>query len=77
MRPALRPPVAAYAGPEREQPSGKPSCTTKVAQLKARIGELRDERNSYRTTNEIFTRALHTLTVECVRDSESSRRVLR
>lgn len=34
------------------------------AQLKARIDELREERDNYRTANEVFARALHALTVE-------------
>jgi uncharacterized coiled-coil DUF342 family protein len=35
-----------------------------IALLKARIDELRDERNHYRTTSEVFARAIHVLTVE-------------
>ncbi|WP_433709267.1 hypothetical protein ACQP2U_22350 [Nocardia sp. CA-084685] len=35
-----------------------------IAQLKARVDELREERDNYRTANEIFARALHTLTIE-------------
>jgi uncharacterized coiled-coil DUF342 family protein len=35
-----------------------------IAHLKARIDELREERDNYRTANEVFARALHALTVE-------------
>jgi hypothetical protein len=35
-----------------------------IARLKARIDELRGERDNYRTANEVFARALHALTVE-------------
>jgi chromosome segregation ATPase len=35
-----------------------------IARLKARIDELRKERDNYRTANEVFARALHALTVE-------------
>jgi hypothetical protein len=35
-----------------------------IAQLKARIDELREERDNYRTANEVFARALHALTIE-------------
>jgi chromosome segregation ATPase len=35
-----------------------------IAQLKARIDELREQRDNYRTANEVFARALHALTVE-------------
>ena len=35
-----------------------------IAQLKARIDELREERDHYRTANEVFARALHALTIE-------------
>lgn len=35
-----------------------------IAQLKARIDELREERDNYRTAKEVFARALHALTVE-------------
>ncbi|MFD6394183.1 hypothetical protein [Nocardia sp. NPDC060259] len=35
-----------------------------IAQLKGRVNELRNERDSYRTANEVFARALHALTIE-------------
>lgn len=35
-----------------------------IVQLKARLGKLREERDNYRTANEVFARALHALTVE-------------
>ena len=35
-----------------------------IVQLKARIDELREERDHYRTANEVFARALHALTIE-------------
>lgn len=35
-----------------------------IAQLNARIDRLREERDNYRTANEVFARALHALTVE-------------
>jgi chromosome segregation ATPase len=35
-----------------------------IALLKARIDQLRDERNHYRTASEVFARAIHVLTVE-------------
>ncbi len=35
-----------------------------IAQLNARVNELREERDNYRTANEVFARALHALTVE-------------
>ena len=35
-----------------------------IAQLKACIDELREERDNYRTANEVFARALHALTIE-------------
>ncbi|TWP32701.1 hypothetical protein [Leekyejoonella antrihumi] len=35
-----------------------------IAQLKARIDDLREERDNYRTANEVFVRALHALTIE-------------
>ena len=35
-----------------------------IEQLKARMSELREERDNYRTANEVFARALHVLTIE-------------
>ena len=35
-----------------------------ITQLKACIDELREERDNYRTANEVFARALHALTIE-------------
>ena len=35
-----------------------------ITQLKARIDELREERDHYRTANEVFARALDALTIE-------------
>jgi uncharacterized coiled-coil DUF342 family protein len=35
-----------------------------ITQLTACIDELRDERDNYRTANEVFARALHALTIE-------------
>ncbi|WP_330230363.1 hypothetical protein OHA40_31040 [Nocardia sp. NBC_00508] len=35
-----------------------------IARLKVRIDELREERDNYRTANEVFARALNALTIE-------------
>jgi uncharacterized coiled-coil DUF342 family protein len=37
---------------------------SEIALLKARVDELRDERDHYRTASEVFARAMHVLTVQ-------------
>jgi hypothetical protein len=45
-------------------PAGEAKLRKEIADLKARVEALRDERDAYRTASEIYARAINVLTIE-------------